>query len=240
MTIYLAVCDDNIAQRKQTERLLNREKDSRLKTSGDVLYIDSFGSSDALLKTPVKYDMFFLDVTNESQNALDIATTLRQKGIIAPIVLCSSTIAYRELDTDITNLYHIDMPLDQKDLAHMIDVALAWSAAKPPLIEIRCQTTTFYVSCDDIIKVKSVDTLLTDIHLSDGTIIQMTDSLANLYNTIKIYGSFIILGKTMINAASIEEPVPGGFKLIGGEIIKYNIFQKKDALARYEHYKSNL
>ncbi len=58
MTIYLAICDNNIADRKQLERLLEREKDRRLRENNDVLYIDSFGSEEALLATPVKYDIF--------------------------------------------------------------------------------------------------------------------------------------------------------------------------------------
>jgi hypothetical protein len=44
MTIYIAVCDNNIADRKQLERLLEREKDKRLMENYDVLYIDSFWS----------------------------------------------------------------------------------------------------------------------------------------------------------------------------------------------------
>ena len=39
--MHLAVCDDNIADRKQMERLLGRESDRRLNTTG-VLYVDSF------------------------------------------------------------------------------------------------------------------------------------------------------------------------------------------------------
>ena len=49
MGTYIAVCDDNMADRKQMERLLGRESDIRLNDTG-VLYIDSYGSEDALLK----------------------------------------------------------------------------------------------------------------------------------------------------------------------------------------------
>ena len=94
MTIYVAICDNNIADRKQTERLLEREKDKRLHDCGDVLYIDSFGSEEALMATPIRYDIFFIDVTESSANGMDVAKRLRLKGIIAPIVLCQSTVSY--------------------------------------------------------------------------------------------------------------------------------------------------
>ena len=37
--MHIAICDDNIADRKQTERLLGKESDRRAKTES-VLYID--------------------------------------------------------------------------------------------------------------------------------------------------------------------------------------------------------
>ena len=73
MTVYIAICDNNIADRKQLERLLEREKDKRLSDSLDVLYIDSFGSEEALMATPVKYDIFFIDFTEGADNGMEIA-----------------------------------------------------------------------------------------------------------------------------------------------------------------------
>ena len=58
--MHVAVCDDNVADRKQTERLLGRESDRRAKlTKG--LYIDSYGNESALLRNPMQYDIFYID-----------------------------------------------------------------------------------------------------------------------------------------------------------------------------------
>ncbi len=38
--MHLAICDDHMADRKQMERLLGRESDRRMNTTG-VLYVDS-------------------------------------------------------------------------------------------------------------------------------------------------------------------------------------------------------
>ena len=67
--MHLAVCDDNIADRKQMERLLGRESDRRLGTTG-VLYVDSFGNRDAILTTPMIYDGLFIDMTEEGNDAV--------------------------------------------------------------------------------------------------------------------------------------------------------------------------
>ena len=57
--MHIAICDDHIADRKQMERLLSRESDRRIKTTGN-LYIDSFGSVSALLHAPMIYNLFFI------------------------------------------------------------------------------------------------------------------------------------------------------------------------------------
>ena len=59
--MHLAICDDHMADRKQMERLLGRESDRRLNTTG-VLYVDSFGSKESILTTPMIYDAIFMDM----------------------------------------------------------------------------------------------------------------------------------------------------------------------------------
>ena len=66
--MHLAVCDDNIADRKQTERLLGRESDRRINTTG-VLYVDSFGNRNAILCTPMIYDGLFMHMVEDGCNA---------------------------------------------------------------------------------------------------------------------------------------------------------------------------
>ena len=49
--MHIAVMDDNIADRKQLERLLDRESDRRIQTTGN-LYIDSFVALESLFIAP--------------------------------------------------------------------------------------------------------------------------------------------------------------------------------------------
>ena len=67
--MHLAVCDDNIADRKQTERLLGRESDRRSNTTG-VLYVDSFGNRNAILSTPMIYDGLFMDMVEDGEYSI--------------------------------------------------------------------------------------------------------------------------------------------------------------------------
>lgn len=57
--MHIAVCDDDIAQRKQTERLLGRETDKWI-VEGDQVYTYSYGSEESLLDNFMQFDAIFL------------------------------------------------------------------------------------------------------------------------------------------------------------------------------------
>ena len=82
--MHLAICDDHMADRKQMERLLGRESDRRLNTTG-VLYVDSFGSKESILTTPMIYDAIFMDMTEDGCDAVELSHMLRADGTDVPI-----------------------------------------------------------------------------------------------------------------------------------------------------------
>ena len=93
--MHLAICDDHMADRKQMERLLGRESDRRLNTTG-VLYVDSFGSKESILVTPMIYDAIFMDMTEDGCDAMELSHMLRADGTDVPIVFCCDKVDYRK------------------------------------------------------------------------------------------------------------------------------------------------
>ena len=86
--MHIAVCDDNVADRKQLERLLKRESDKRAASTG-IIYTDSFGNSASLLSNPMQYDAFYIDMClTEGTTGTDVVNALTAQGVNAPIVLC--------------------------------------------------------------------------------------------------------------------------------------------------------
>ena len=94
--MYFAICDDNIADRKQSERLLKRQAERVLKEAGEQVYIDSFGNKEAFMIRPQMYQALFIDMTLDETNGFAIAKNLLDIGIVKPIILCCSSINYRE------------------------------------------------------------------------------------------------------------------------------------------------
>ena len=98
--MHIAVCDDNVADRKQMERLLTREGDKRRGlVSG--LYVDSFGSSASLLYTPMDYDVYFLDFNSENTTGIDIVKALIEGGKRSIFVLCCGKVIKHSLFVEI-------------------------------------------------------------------------------------------------------------------------------------------
>ena len=154
--MHLAVCDDNIADRKQMERLLGRESDRRQNTTG-VLYVDSFGNRDAILTTPMIYDGLFIDMTEDGSDAVEIAGKLREAGSVLPIVFCCSRIDYRKSPSLPDNCFFLDKPIHPAELAAMCDRLLAIKKSQVKRYEFRSLTETFYLEEKDIMYAWPVD-----------------------------------------------------------------------------------
>ncbi len=166
--MHLAVCDDNIADRKQMERLLGRESDRRQNTTG-VLYVDSFGNRDAILTTPMIYDGLFIDMTEDGSDAVEIAGKLREAGSVLPIVFCCSRIDYRKSPSLPDNCFFLDKPVHPAELAAMCDRLFAIKKSQVKRYEFRSLTETFYLEEKDIMYAWPVDDQTVRIRLTDGS-----------------------------------------------------------------------
>ena len=130
MAVYIALCDDNIADRKHLERLLGREHDKR-NAAGCPLYIDSFGSKEALLRTPNRYDLFLLDLTREKgADGLSTAREIRLLGIDAEIVLICSQLNYRDRARSEDDCLFRNQPISQNDISELVSLAIARTRKK--------------------------------------------------------------------------------------------------------------
>lgn len=190
--MHIAICDDNIADRKQTERLLSRESDRRAKTDS-VLYIDSFGKQESVLAAPMIYDMFFIDMVNDlPSTASDIVKALLAAGVTAPIVMLNSTINYRKDSylNSLSQVYFLDKPIKVDKLTDIISMGFEKKTQKVPTIELRTDTEVFYVKEEDIMYAVFYSKQYTDVFLSDGRKIHMLCNIENFYAHLEHFGSF--------------------------------------------------
>ena len=209
--MHIAICDDNIADRKQTERLLGRESDRRAKTD-NVLYIDSFGKQESVLVAPMIYDMFFIDMVNDTPStAADIVKALINAGVTAPIVMLCSSINYREDDylTSLSQIHFLDKPIKVAELTDIISMGFQKKSEKIPTIELRTDTDVLYVQENEIVYAIYFNKQYTDVFLNDGRKIHLLMNIENFYAHLERFGSFFpanrhtIVQKKYVNKISL-------------------------------------
>ena len=207
--MYLAVCDDNIADRKQTERLLGRQSDRIFKDKGQRIYIDSFGNVEAFMKNPLLYNGLFVDMVSGDVSGTDIAKMLLEGGVKNPIIMCSSKLDYKELmeEAGITadNIYYLKKPIAVADLAVLIDMICAQCEKKEPMLELRGTEDTIYAKGDDIICAKRGRSNL-KIYLTENRTITLLGDIYNFYDQCAVFPQICPVSDTaLINIRHIAQ-----------------------------------
>lgn len=189
--MYLAVCDDNIADRKQTERLLSRQSDRIFREFGERIYIDSYGNEDAFMANPQMYAGLFIDMVSGDVNGFDIVRILlNDLSIEKPIVMCVSSLDYRKMiaDAGITadNVYYLDKPLKVAELTEMVEKIRIQNSKTVPTLELRGKDETIYAHGDEIICVRKLRSEL-EVMLTENRTFNIIGDLFNLYDQCRIF-----------------------------------------------------
>lgn len=202
--MHIAICDDNMADRYQLERLLKRESDKRISSTGNW-YTDAFGNCDALLSNPMRYDAFYIDVCKtEGITGVDVVNRLSEAGVNAPIILCCSDINYREFPFP-ANVFFLDKPIKADELADSLDHAVNIKNRAESLIEFREDKETYYVTEPDILYAVESGRYMV-VTLTSGQTIHVLTNTANLFAQLAAYPSFIAPNhKTIINGRYISK-----------------------------------
>lgn len=209
--MHIAVCDDNIADRKQMERLLGRASDRRIHTTG-VLYIDSYGNVEAVMRSPMLYDAFFIDMTSGPVNGFQLARKLIDAGVTAPIILCISTIDYpsvieaaiARVPEDVSEasnhdilrrqlqkqILYLQKPIRVKELDEMLDHAQNLKAETVPTIELRGEKDTLYVYEDEILYAIK-DGNYVHVVLTENRSLDVLSTIHNLYTQLAMFTHFL-------------------------------------------------
>ena len=178
--MHVAICDDNGADRKQLERLLSRESDKRIPTTGP-LYVDSYGNAEALLKNPLLYDIFYIDMCHTpGVSVSEIVKKLALAGSQAPVVLMCSEKNYRTQEFP-KNVQFLDKAIKPEALTQTLDDALDQKKQADTLIELRDVVETTYVKEEDILYAIAKGKAIA-ITLKDGSVKHVQTELQNLYS----------------------------------------------------------
>lgn len=238
MAVFIAICDDSPADRKQFERLLSREKDARLKND-EVIYFDTYGSEEALLPYCMKYDMFLIDISFCTRDGMMVAADLKNHGAEGLMVLCASSVDYEAKYGPSDDVIYMKKPLYQRDFTVLTDRACSFSSHRTPRLELRGETDTLYVKPDEIIYAKSM-TYYTLIALTGDRSFHIIGEIERLSSMLYDYDDFLeIRSGTIINMKHIVSKSGLSLRMSNGAVIKFNIFEKNRISRFYGEYVRN-
>lgn len=205
-SLAVALFDTNYGERKQMERLLERESDKRGESCS--IYTTTFGNKDTLLNTQRIYDAYFLDIPDTTYSAYDLAKELRLKDIASPIIFCCSAMDYRTSGRELSNSFFMDKPILTGDLEQMIEALLQQKIENYiPSIEIRDITKTHYLTEREIVYCsnKKQGRNIT-IHLQDGSTMLTENDMDNFLSELEPLGQFFMVNNnTIVNARYVAK-----------------------------------
>lgn len=198
--MHIAICDDNIADRKQLERLLKRQN-SNFKE--ETLYIDSYGDSEALFHFPMLYDLFFIDISTEEESSLQISQKLRNLNVQAPIVLFFAFPKDSPHCED--SFFFLNKPINSQALEDIINKSITLKNNKCPQIELREESgTSNYIKEEDFLYAITNGRYL-NITLSNKKVLSVLSTLDNLYSQLNQFPNiFPINNKVIINVRHLQ------------------------------------
>ncbi len=220
-SLYIALYDTNYGDRKQMERLLERESDKQGENCS--FYTTTFGNNDTILNSQRIYDAYFLDIPDEQYSAYDLAKELRLKGIASPIIFCCSTMNYRDCGRELSNTFFMDKPILVADLAAILDNILYQKVENyVPTVEIRDITQTYYLTEREIVYCsnKKQGRNIT-IHLQDGTTLRTENDIDNFLSELEPLGQFFLANNnTIVNARYVAKTSLFKVHLTSGDSFK--------------------
>lgn len=217
--MYIAVLADNIADRKQTERLLGRANDVLANETG-TLYIDSYGDAQSLMRAPMKYELFFLDIYGAEDHGRSVIDALKSANVPGKIALVLPEDIPFSYQNAIEGLLTIQKPLITTTLHQLIkDAHKEQMQTVVPKVEIRSENETYYVPLEQIIYAQEINHFVY-VHLDNGSTLTILGEIRDFYRWVNNHKEFVHIKKdTVLNLNHVISSSKKEYHMSNGEVI---------------------
>ncbi len=195
--MHIAICDDNIADRKHLERLLSRESDKRQGTP-NLLYVDSYGDWDNFFHNPFLYDMFFIDMVSKPDLAKKMVLKLREMDIDAPIVMYSSKIDYESVPGLPEDIVFMKKPYIPDPLPELLKLGDAHVIGHIETIPLHCPEDIHAIAIRDIFYVYTTKENRFMLCMKNGSLIEIGEDIGAIQQALAPYHEFTRISKKVI------------------------------------------
>lgn len=198
--MHFAICSTHIVDRNQLERLIKRESDKNSAQHG-IITVDTFGCYDNLFSNPMQYDAFFFDLDSSEPIPEFNIQNLRLKGVKAPIILCFPN---EHLIPESSSLLFLQKPIQSEKLTLIIQHIREQKNAAQPMIELRVDKETYYVTEAEIMYAVTNKNNI-EVHLTNHRLLTIQNTISNLFSEISMFESFFAPNsKSVLNSRHIQ------------------------------------
>ena len=227
--MHIAICDDNVADRKHLERLLSRESDKRAGTP-NILYVDSYGEKTHFLANPLKYNLIFMDMTSEPGIVEYILEHLDAMGYNAPLILYSSKIDYTAIPNLPKYVVHAKKPYIPDPLPEFLALGDANVTGHIPSIKVHRKSIDRNVPQNAIMYIADEDNRC-QIHMNDGETFDVDENISELDKILEPHEEFERVNKkNIVNFKYVSAVMPAA-------IVMQDYTQIKISFLQYRTYK---
>ena len=227
--MHVAICDDNVADRKHLERLLSRESDKRAGTP-NILYVDSYGEKMHFLANPLKYNLIFMDMSSEPGIVEFILEHLEEMGYHAPLVLYSDKIDYPAIPDLPDYVVHARKPYIPDPLPEFL--ALGDANVSGHVVSISVHKNSVLIHVPKYMILYALEGARTcTLYLTDNTTIDVDEKIDELRQIFEPYEEFERVNKNSIaNFKYVNTVTPVALVMQDNKELKIS-------LLRYREYK---
>ena len=234
--MYVAICDDNVADRKHLERLLSREYDKRAGTP-DVLYVDSYGEKMHFLANPLKYNIIFMDMCAETGIVEFIIEHLNEMGYSAPLVLYSSKIDYTAIPNLPEYVIHAQKPYNPEPLPEFLKLGDANVTNHPSTVKVHVKSVDRLIPTANIMYALETGNSCR-IYLTDGKCMEIDEPISELRILLEPFEEFGRVEKQgIVNFKFVSAIYPTSIAMKDGTKIKISFFKRGEYTEMYNRFR---
>jgi DNA-binding LytR/AlgR family response regulator len=196
--VHVAICDDNVADRKHIERLLSRESDKRAGTP-NILYIDSYGDKDKFLVNPLMYNIIFMDMCSRPGLVEEIISKLEEMKYDAPLVLYSSKIDYTKIPNLPSYVIHKKKPYLPEPLPELLRLGDKNVIGLVETIELHAGGVLRDIPKNDIMYAETAENKKgVTLTYKSGQTLDVDENISDVRVRLEPYREFMMINKKAI------------------------------------------
>lgn len=202
---YIGLCDDNLADLKKAEELL---ENYRLERPDVKFVVKPFNAINDLLAEIDKdpgFDMLILDIFMPEMTGIDASRTLRKQGVNCPVIFLTSSLDHALDAFGVDAVQYLIKPAEQSQFFTALDKSFKLiEHMRRRYITLRVEGELRRISLNDIICCESHGNYQY-ISLVDGSDLRVRITLAELHTLMNDSHDFVRTGSAyLVNLVHVE------------------------------------